>query len=331
MITMVTQNNPHIIQPIVCDICDYNCYKQSLMKQHCLTAKHIHLQKMMTNDDEIYISQLNSHKCLCGKEYKYRQGLFTHKKKCPLINQQVPVMEEGITLETKEKELINAVPMMDMSVIISILQKNQEFQDMMIEQNKIIVDQNKQLFELASKSGNNTNNSHNNTTNNNQQFNLNIFLNEKCKDAMNITDFAENIKVKLTDLEAFGTHGYCEGITRVFVRSLNEMDICKRPIHCSDLKREIMYVKDKNIWEKDDDRKLMVKAIDKIERKNHLIIPAWQVANPEFNQYDSKVNDVYNKLLFEAMGGETKEETVKNNIKIVRSVAKETIIPKTHC
>jgi len=291
-----------------------------------MTAKHMKLITLTSNSQNSQNPPL--HICAsCNKTYKSRVGLWGHKKKCPILH-PVPLIE-GITLETKE--LINAVPMMDMSVIISILQKNQEFQDMMMEQNKIIVDQNKQLIELASKSGNTTNNSHNNTTNNNQQFNLNIFLNEKCKDAMNITDFAENIKVKLTDLEAFGTHGYCEGITRVFVRSLNEMDICKRPIHCSDLKREIMYVKDKNIWEKDDDRKLMVKAIDKIERKNHLIIPAWQIANPEFNQYDSKVNDVYNKLLFEAMGGETKEETVKNNIKIVRSVAKETIIPKTHC
>ena len=241
-------------------------------------------------------------------------GLWSHKKKCIIK----PVL---ISEPVSENEIQNVFTNSDM--IMEILKQNQDFKNMIIEQNKQNQELQKQMLELTSKAGNTTNN---NTTNN--QFNLQIFLNEKCKNAMNITDFVDTVKVQPKDLEVFGTHGYCEGITRIFIRYLNELDICKRPIHCSDLKREIMYVKDKDVWEKDDERKLIKKAIDKIERKNHLIIPAWQLENPEFNQYDSKVNDVYNKLLIEAMGGETKEENEKNYNKITRCIAKGTIITK---
>jgi len=139
---MIPSAFQQVIQPLVCNKCDYICYKQSLMKQHYLSAKHIQLHTTVSNDDDNHISLTHSHKCLCGKEYKHRQGLFTHKKKCPMLH---PVS----SLETND--LLNTVPMMDMSIIMTIMQKNQEFQEMMVEQTKIIVAQNKQLIELASK------------------------------------------------------------------------------------------------------------------------------------------------------------------------------------
>jgi len=302
-----------------CFICDYTTRRKNDYNKHVLTSKHlIAIQKC---DKAICLSHkvATSYLCNCGKEYKHDSSYYRHKKSC---KQESSNVENIVISEQNEVIQPNTTTIDHSALIMELLKQNNEFKELIIEQNK-------QMIEMASKAGNTTNNN-NNTTNNNQQFNLHIFLNEKCKNAMNITDFVDTIKVQLTDLEAFGTHGYCEGITRVFMRYLNELDICKRPIHCSDLKREIMYVKDKDAWEKDDERKLIKKAIDKIERKNHLTIPAWQVANPEFNDYNSKVNDVYNKMLIEAMGGETKEENDKNYSKITRCIAKGTIITKNH-
>ena len=330
----------------LCEKCDYASSRLSQYNRHLTTSKHMNHDELSENNAPKCSTKLYT--CICSKIYNDRAGLWRHKKKCTGEKEK----DQGIKLSITETDNSSSS---SNNLIIEVLKQNQEFKELLLEQCKqpfssssqtpetnaalimellkqnnefkeLLIEQNKTILDLASKAGNTTNNN-NNTTNNNN-FNLHIFLNEKCKNAMNITDFVDTIKVQLTDLEAFGTHGYCEGITRVFMRYLNELDICKRPIHCSDLKREIMYVKDKDAWEKDDDRKLIKKAIDKIERKNHLTIPAWQVANPEFNQYDSKVNDVYNKMLIEAMGGETKEENDKNYSKITRSIAKGTIITK---
>ena len=305
-----------VANKFVCLHCDYNTSRKSSFDKHLTTLKHTTLTNI-NHTQQIYVGSCITYNCAnCNKKYNSRVGLWSHKKKCVIA----PVV---IHEPVSENEIQNVFTNSDM--IMEILKQNQDFKNMIIEQSKQNQELQKQMLELASKAGSVTNN---NTTNNNQ-FNLQIFLNEKCKNAMNITDFVDTVKVQPKDLEVFGTHGYCEGITRIFVRYLNELDICKRPIHCSDLKREIMYVKDKDVWEKDDERKLIKKAIDKIERKNHLIIPAWQLENPEFNDYNSKVNDVYNKMLIEAMGGETKEENEKNYNKITRSIAKGTIITKT--
>ena len=312
MATESTAKNAKNAKKIVCQLCAFVCSKQSNYDAHILTRKHLQSTGATPKN-----ATSHTFSCECGKKYSDRTGLWRHKKKCII---KPVVIHEPVS----ENEIQNVFTNSDM--IMEILKQNQDFKNMIIEQNKQNQELQKQMLELAGKAGSVTNN---NTTNNNQ-FNLQIFLNEKCKNAMNITDFVDTVKVQPKDLEVFGTHGYCEGITRIFIRYLNELDICKRPIHCSDLKREIMYVKDKDVWEKDDERKLIKKAIDKIERKNHLIIPAWQLENPEFNQYDSKVNDVYNQLLIEAMGGETKEEIENNYNKITRSIAKGTIITKTH-
>ena len=166
----------------------------------------------------------------------------------------------------------------------------------------------------------------NNTTNN--KFNLNFFLNEQCKDALNITDFINSLQMQLKDLENFGTLGYVQNISKIFIKGLKSLDICKRPIHCSDLKREILYVKDQNAWEKDKEQSNMTSAIKKIAHKNIKQIPEWENANPTFMDIDDKKNDQYMKMVDQVMGGATTEDDINNYNKIIKNVIKEVVVDK---
>jgi hypothetical protein len=179
-------------------------------------------------------------------------------------------------------------------------------------------------MELAQKAGNNNNNNNNNKT-----FNLQLFLNETCKDAINLTDFVNQIQVSISDLEETGKLGYAEGISKVFIKNLNDIDYSNRPIHCSDSKREILYIKDDNQWIKDDEQKTnLTKAIKQVANKNIKKISEWQQLNPEYNNPDSKQNDKYMKIVLNSMSGSTKEEADKNYEKIAKNIAKEVVIEK---
>jgi len=203
-----------------------------------------------------------------------------------------------------------------------------ELKTMFMKMIEINQDLQKQIVELAkeSKSMINSNNTTNNTTNN--KFNLQIFLNEKCKDAFNITDFINGINVGFKDFENFGKIGYIGSISNIFIRELKELDVYKRPIHCSDLKREVIHVKDNNTWIKDEEKKQMKRAIKLIEHKNIKLIPDWVKANPEAENYTSKKHDEYNKMLGSVMGEMEDEDNERNYEKIIKNVAKETLIDK---
>jgi hypothetical protein len=169
----------------------------------------------------------------------------------------------------------------------------------------------------------------NNTITNNNQFNLNIFLNEHCKDALNLMDFINSLQVQIADLEATGKLGYAEGISKIFINGLKELELHKRPIHCSDAKREVFYVKDCDIWEKDSKEKEKIKkAIKIITHKNIGQIANWQKANPEYSDVEHKKNDEYMQIVFSAMCGGSKDEEDKNYEKIIKNIAKEVIIQK---
>jgi hypothetical protein len=207
--------------------------------------------------------------------------------------------------------------------IMTLIQQNQEFKDLIIDQTNENKELQKQIIEL-SKEKSIVNN--NNTINNNN-FNLNIFLNEKCKDALNIMDFINSLKVQLEDLENTGKLGYVQGITKIFVRGLKELDITKRPIHCSDLKRETMYVKDAT-WEKDNEKRQMKKAIKHIASKNFKQIHEWVEENPESKDIESKKHDQYMKIINKSTGGINEEEDETMYKKIITNVAKEVVIDK---
>jgi hypothetical protein len=201
-----------------------------------------------------------------------------------------------------------------------IVKQNQEFKELIMEQNKIIVD----LSSKVSTNINNVINSHNKT------FNLQVFLNEKCKDALNITDFVNSLKLTLEDLENVGDKGFVNGITRIFVNGLKKLDVYKRPIHCSDLKRETMYLKNENVWEKDNENKEnMKKVIKQIANKNINKIYEWKDKYPDCRFSDSKKNDQYSRIIIESMGASTIEEDQVLYEKIIKNIAKETTIDKT--
>jgi hypothetical protein len=240
--------------------------------------------------------------------------LWRHKKKCVIINTPQTLLPtiEDLKSHDKQQELIEY-----------LLKENSEFKQMMIEQTKNMV-------EIAKNSGNNNNNTTSNIVNNNN-FNLNLFLNETCKNAMNIMDFVNQLQVGINDLEETGRLGFSEGIAKIFVNGLKQMDVSDRPIHCSDSKREIVYIKDKNQWNKEsEDKTLLTNAIKHVACKNMKQISEWTKDHPEYNDSTSKQNDKYLKIVCESMSGSSKEETSKNYNKIIKSIIKETIIDKNN-
>ena len=249
--------------------------------------------------------------CECGKEFSNRQNLYRHKKKCDS-------KQENITITVEEHAPENNQFSTDL--IMELLKQNQEFKELIIEQNK-------QMLEMSKERSIITTNSNNNITQNNN-FNLQVFLNETCKDALNLSDFLESLIVTLTDFENFAPLGYCGGITNILVNGLNKLDISKRPIHCSDLKREVIHVKNNDTWHKDQDKEQMIKAIKAIEHKNIKQMSLWGKANPEYKDPTSKKSDLYTKMIDNSLCETDKEKAQKNYHKIIRSVAKEILVDK---
>lgn len=292
------------ITPInfVCEYCDFICSKKSDMDRHNSTRKHKRLtttNKKTPKTDDIFYD------CICGKKYKHISSLCKHKKTCTQLNNHDDT--DGIKLlhmENKE--------------IIELLKQQMKENGELCKQLK---SQNETINELASKVGTHTIN--------NKTFNLNLFLNETCKDALNITDFIKSIKLQLSDLEATGRLGYVGGISKILLHNLNGLDTHQRPIHCSDFKREILYIKDDNQWIKDDDDKLVLQnAIKHIASKHMRQIPEWVKCNPDCYNSDSKSNDKYLKIVSNSMSGSSKEEQDKNIHLIIKNLAKEVVIQK---
>jgi len=305
---MDSEKLPKVAKSFYCENCDYYTSKKSSYTKHISTHKHKNIQ----NDSEMIVKSceklLFKYNCECGKIYKYDSGYYRHKKKC-IANISLIITETTNKDELKQKteELINF-----------LMKENSEFK-------QLIIDQNKQMFELAKNSGNN-NNSHNNTNN---SFNLQFFLNETCKDALNIMDFVSQLQVSIKDLEETGRLGFVEGISKIFINGLNNLDISNRPVHCSDSKREVLYIKDNDQWNKEsEDKVVLTNALKHVVSKNMKLIPEWRDQHPKCNDSDSKENDRYLKIVMEAMPGSTKEESTNNYCKIIKNIAKETTIPK---
>lgn len=204
--------------------------------------------------------------------------------------------------------------------IMLLIQQNNDFKDLIMKQNQ-------QIMELSQQQGdtNSHNNSHNNT------FNLQFFLNETCKDAMNISDFVNSLKVTLQDLERVGELGYAEGISRMFVRGLSDLEVTKRPIHCTDAKREILHIKDQDRWEKDTyNQDKLKQAIKDLSNKNIMLLDDWRKENPGCDKYDHRKNDLYLRMMVESMGPKDNTCEKRDFTKIVKSIAKTTIIDKAH-
>ena len=280
-----------------CKMCDYYTLRKSQYSRHLLTDKHINKENSININQKVPKSS-NTFECNCGKKYKDKSGLWRHNKKC-LKKEKNDLNEE------KEK---NEEPT-DKDLIMLLIKENSELKNMMME--------------VIKNGTNNTTNSHNKT------FNLQVFLNETCKDAMNIMDFVDSIKIQLSDIESIGELGYVNGMSKLIIKHLNALDENMRPVHCSDPKRESLYVKDANVWEKEDsDNKKIKKAIKYISHKNICALPEWRAKYPDCVYSDSKKSDQYNQIVIEAMGGSGDNDIEKAN-KIVKKIAKEVTIDKS--
>jgi len=302
-------------------------------KRHLTTDKHVNsvngnkmeiknLKKLTKN---LLISQndetenLSSHSCSCGKLYNTYSGLWKHQKKCTDFESSQN-QNEIINIETTDNT-INPIHSADFANLTNLI----------CELVKTNTDIQKSVIELCKNgTSNNVVNSNNvNTVNsNNKTFNLQVFLNETCKDAMNMSDFVESVKLQVSDLENVGKVGYIEGISNIIIKNLKAMDVSKRPVHCTDQKREVIYVKDENIWEKEDENnKKMRKAIRKIAHKNICMLKAFREKYPDCEEYDSKKSSQYNKIVYEAMGGKGDNDYEKDT-KIIKKIAKQVTIDK---
>jgi Txe/YoeB family toxin of Txe-Axe toxin-antitoxin module len=200
-----------------------------------------------------------------------------------------------------------------------LIKDNSEFKNMVMEQQNKIFEQQSMVMKVLE---NGTNNTTITTNSHNKAFNLNFFLNETCKDAMNIMDFVESIKLQLSDLERVGEKGYIEGISNIIIKNLKDLDVTQRPVHCTDKKRETIYVKDEDKWEKDDENKKMHKLVRKIQDKNFRMIQKFKEKYPNYNKASSKQSDVYNNIIIESMGGKGDNDFEKEE-KIIKKVSKE--------
>jgi hypothetical protein len=284
--------NPKKPLEYICEKCNFNTCNKKDYSRHLLTDKHISLTNPNFKTQKIPIFN-----CICGKSYKHSSSLCGHKKKCIFIEKSSESEAINNNDITKKEELINY-----------LIKENKEFKNLILEI-------------IKKDTYNNSNiNSHNKT------FNLQLFLNETCKDAMNIMDFVDSIKIQLSDLEKVGKLGFVEGISNIIVKNLNSLDENKRPVHCTDSKREVLYVKDDNKWEKENEtNKKIRKAIKHIAHKNSKMLSEFRTKNPDCLKSTSKVSDQYNKLVYEALGGKGDNDAEKED-KIIKNIAKEVTI-----
>jgi hypothetical protein len=294
MMTMMTQKNADFF---ACEKCDFVCSKKSNFEKHLLTRKH-------KNDDKKTPKNAEKNVCNCGKTFKHRQGLYVHRKTCNLDKniESITSVKNGQILEEKidsktDKELKDLV------------------KDL-IKQNGELV---KTINEIVPKIG-----TTNNITNNNH-FNLNLFLNEKCKDALNINDFIESLKITLEDLDYSSKNGMVRGISNLMIKGLKELDIHKRPIHCTDSKRDIMYIKDQEKWEKDDNHNKIRNTIIKVANKERNSLYMWVEKNP--NWFDNEDKQIEYLTIMRNIC-EPVEDDEKNEKKIIKTIGKEILIDK---
>ena len=291
---LVAKSGKKMANNYYCEKCDYTCCKVYNWKKHLDTAKHT--QETFGNDF-VAKSGKNAEKYVCKnceKCFHTKSGLWKHNKICICENNKIE------TVVDKKDELIDY-----------LMKENKEIKEL--------------ILELAKKDS--YNNCNNTVNSHNKAFNLNFFLNETCKDAMNIMDFVDSIKLQLSDLEKVGELGYVEGISNIITKNLKELDVTLRPVHCTDKKRETIYIKDENKWEKDEEKQKLHKVVRRVTCKNQNLIPKFKEVHPDYNKASSKFSDQYNKIVVESMGGPGDNDFEKEE-KIIRNISKNIIVDK---
>jgi hypothetical protein len=280
--------------------------------KHCESKKHKN-NDLTTINNDLVAKSCSEKKYICEKCIKTfcdRAGLWRHKKKCNIPD----VNDTNVDLIDKDQLILMLVKQNS-----ELIKETSDFKSMMMEQQNMMME--------VIKNG--TNISNNNINSHNKTFNLQFFLNETCKDAMNIMDFVDSIKIQLDDLENVGNLGYVDGISKIIVKNLISLDETKRPVHCTDSKREVMYVKDEDKWEKENENKQkMRKVIKHVTHKNSKLLKEYKAKYQGCEKSSSKYSDQYDKLIIEAMGGKGDNDIEKED-KIIRNIAKTVTIDKS--
>jgi hypothetical protein len=278
---MLTENVPKCSDFFTCEICDYKSIRKSQYNRHILSAKH----KMLTNSPNLEIKcSENMFQCNCGKLYRHRQSLSVHKKKCNYTELQT----ENIDLNS----------LVTTDTVMNLVTENNDIKKLLCEQQKqlldqqtLLMEQQKQLGELIPRVGNTINNTSNyNNINNNlqQNFNINIFLNEQCKNALNMNEFITQIKLSLQDLDLTKNKGLEISLSNAIIENMNKLSLFERPLHCTDSKRETLYIKDNDSWEKDNDKTKIREALKNLNKAHFRLIQEWISENPDFKEVDAK-------------------------------------------
>jgi len=296
---MITKNSKMSEFEYTCELCEYFTSNKGDYNKHLITAKH----KRVTSGD---IKLLKPHTCNCGKEFKHRQGLWKHKQKC----------NENIHTSTTMNENDDAKYELLTNTILELVKKNDELATSIVEISKNM------------GNNNNNNNTTHNTVNNNHKFNLNVFLNEKCKNAMTLKDYIKSINISIQDFIETGERGFIDGISNIILERINEMEIHDRPLHCTDLKRETVYIKDEDKWEKDEDKVKLRKAVKGVAYKNERMRPVWYDSTPDVGIMGTENYEKFFKYSESSLGGCGKEETKLFEDKVMKNVLREVTINK---
>jgi len=323
---MVTENFTDFTKKFSCNYCNITCNRKSEWERHLLTNKHI---GNITGNKETIKTDFQCE--TCNKIYKSRKGLWGHNKIC----KDTILIEQNTIIDSS----LNEIKLLT-NLVIELVKNNTELQKQTCElqkQNQDVQKQNqdfqkqttelqKQMIEVCQKiQPTIINNNNTNTNSHNKTFNLQLFLNEECKDAMNMSDFINSIELKISDLENIGKLGYVEGMSSIIIKQLNDTDMYKRPVHCSDAKRETMYVKEENKWEKDNNEtKQMIKAVRGVDKKNYQMLTSWKNTQPKCVDSKSHECDKYMKVMSKVMDGD-----IENVNKVIKKVAKEVLIDKS--
>ena len=298
-----------------CVKCNYTTERKSQYERHNLTSKHKRIHENTDNSSNKFKSYICDK---CNNEYKFHSGLWKHKKTCNKIPHTIKATE----INTNEPA--NANTMLDNpSLMVELLKQNQEFK-------QLLIDQNKQMMEMAGNMVNmgNTVNNNTNNVNSHNKFNLNVFLNEDCKNAMSLTDFVNSMNLTIEDFIQTGELGFVDGISKVMVERIHNMDLHDRPVHCTDLKRETVYIKDRDKWEKDDDKVRLRKAVNNVAKDNRSLTSEWMEATPDVNTSGTANYENFFKYSQSALGGMGTDKNKAFEDKIMKNIMKETTIDR---
>ena len=304
-----------------CEVCQFTTGDKKDYNRHCSTRKHLELTTTLTKKTEETIPHyICSH---CSKEYTSRVGLWKHSKICSVYKNDKSLLSEDDILSNEPIK----------NYIMKLVEQNNELKNMFIQQNTEFIHHNTELQEiktiLAEQPPSQITNIHNNKNITNNQFNLNVFLQQTCKDAINMSDFIDSLEINTKTLERTGTHGYVHGISKIFTDGLRKLKVHERPIHCTDLKREVLYIKDNDKWEKDtEDNKQFKKALATVVHRNMIQIVKWEEETPGSSNPESEIYELYFEIVGQSLGGGNHEVTARNNEKILKAIAKEVHLDK---